>query len=589
MSPVEEIKSRLDLVEFIQNYVRLHKSGINYKALCPFHTEKTPSFFVSPSRQIWHCFGGCGKGGDIFKFVMEIEGLDFPEALKLLASRAGIILKREDPALRSERNRLYEINEEAANMFERSLVQNSAAKAYLAGRGLHEKTIKDFRIGFAPRSWDYLLSHLARTFSRQEIEKSGLVVVSEDRSSVYDRFRSRIMFPITDANGRVVGFGGRIFEQEAGSSKQEAAPAEAKYINTPQTPVYDKSRVVYGFDRAKQEIRQRDRVVVVEGYMDCVMSHQSGVKNTVAVSGTALTPEQLKVLRRLTSCVALSFDTDAAGDSATHRSLAAAARFEFERLVVKIPSGKDPADAVLENPALWQAAVDDAKPVLDFYFAKTFSDFNPRDAEGKKQITSVILPLIVELPDRIEQAHWIGEFAKRLGVPEEAVRQELNRRAAGWKDEPDSSRVPPPTAISRERMTRRDLLEERFLALLLLQKGLAIADMNLLHISFRDAAHRQIFEWLLTHPDSVGELPENVASAVQTLTFKSEALADMLKDVAAEFALSAREFERECIRERLMVLRDEIARKEREGNLLAVGELLHDAHVLSDRIRELQQ
>lgn len=625
MSPIEEIKARLDLVEFISNYIRLQKAGINYKAACPFHSEKTPSFFVSPSRQIWHCFGGCGKGGDIFKFAMEIEGLDFPEALQLLAGRAGVVLRREDPALRSERVRLYDINEAAAGIFEAALASSSGVRAYLQGRGLEEKTVRDFRIGFAPQSWDYLFSRLrAKGYSGAEIEKAGLAVgrgsntdrgrndayqtgenphpsESSPRSPAfhqresspggwYDRFRSRIMFPIADVNGRVIGFGGRIFSAEGGpaSGGEKTEKVEAKYVNTPQTPLYDKSQVLFGFDKAKQEIRRQDRVVVVEGYMDCIMSHQSGVKNTVAVSGTALTAPQLKILRRLASSMAISFDTDDAGDTATRRSLALAAGFEFDRRIVRIPSGKDPADAVEENASAWRAAVEAAEPVLDFYFSKTFRSHDPRSAEGKKQIAAILLPLIGELVDKIEQAHWIAELARHLVVSEDAICQELGRRtfiSAASAQTPSRSlaapAAPPP-------LTRRDLLEERFLALLILQRSSAPPPVYALHLSFREPLHRRVFEWLSAAPPSDEAAPKDIAEALQLISFKSEALADMLKDVAQEFALCCREFERECIRDRLMLLGEELARKEREGNLLAVSELLHDARVLSDRIRELQ-
>src|SRR3989338_921853 len=231
-SPIEEIKARLNIVDVIQGYIRLQKAGINYKANCPFHSEKTPSFFISPTRQIWHCFG-CGKGGDHFKFVMEIEGHDFPEALRLLAQRTGVVLKREDPSIRSERNRLYDVCEAATNIFERSLTLTPSAKAYLKKRELQDQTIQDFRIGFAPQSWDFLLKALsAKGFKKEEVEKTGLAIKSEDNASWYDRFRSRIMFPIMDGSGRVVGFSGRIFEPEAGSQKPEATRIEAKYVNT---------------------------------------------------------------------------------------------------------------------------------------------------------------------------------------------------------------------------------------------------------------------------------------------------------------------------------------------------------------------
>ncbi|MBI2053392.1 MAG: DNA primase, partial [Candidatus Sungbacteria bacterium] len=427
-SQTEEIKARLDIVEFIQSYVRLDKAGINFKACCPFHSEKTPSFFVSPSRQTWHCFGGCGEGGDIFKFVMKIEGLEFPEALRLLGARAGVTITRENPALRSARNRLYDVCEAAAHIYERALLTTPAPKEYLKARGIKEETVRAFRIGYVPDEWDFVLKGLARKgFTAEDAEHAGLALRSEGTSRRHDRFRSRIMFPIADANGRVIGFGGRIFEetrdkrQETSSSSAVSHIAEvhvAKYINSPQTLIYDKSRVLYGFDRAKQEIRAKNRAVVVEGYMDCVMSHQAGIAHTIAVSGTAFTATQLKVLRRLCDTLVSSFDADAAGESATRRSLALAAQFDFTRLIAAIPSGKDPADTVKDDPASWRAAVEDAKPMVAFYFDQVFGREDPETAEGKKKISSALLPFVAELSDEIEKAHWIAELAQKLNVPE---------------------------------------------------------------------------------------------------------------------------------------------------------------------------
>ncbi len=581
-SPIEEIKSRLDIVELIQSYVRLHKAGINYKANCPFHSEKTPSFFVSPTRQIWHCFGGCGKGGDVFKFIMEIEGCEFPEALRLLAQRAGVVLKREDPAIRSERNQLHDLCEEATQIFEKSLSLTPAAKNYLKARGVKDETIDEFRIGFAPQSWDFLLKALiAKGFKKEEVEKAGLAIKLEDGSSHYDRFRSRIIFPISDANGRVMGFSGRIFQPEAGSRKPEAAQAEAKYVNTPNTLIYDKSRAIYGFDRAKQEIRAKNKVIVVEGQMDCVMSHQAGVKNTIAVSGTALTPQHLKVLRRLCDIFVCSFDTDTAGDSATKRSLALAAEFEFERRIAAIPSGKDPADAVLENPQSWWKAVEEARPVVEFYFEKLFREQDPKGVEGKKAISSVLLPLIAEIANEIERSHWISEFCRRIEVKEDVVIKELKRVKS-----PGS-----PFSLTRERgegvlkiPSRRDLLEERLLALLTVISGELKRDAfdREHYLVFASSLNQQLFDSL--------RLAEDVASAdlkshLDSLRFKGEVISQITKDVSEDFFACKSELEKDCIRERLLKLEEEITHKEKGGNQTVVTSLLEDFKLLSAKLK----
>lgn len=597
-SPIDDIKSRLDIVELIQSYVRLHKAGINYKANCPFHTEKTPSFFVSPTRQMWHCFG-CGKGGDHFKFVMEIEGHDFPEALRMLAARAGVELRREDPQIRSERNRLYDLCEEATKTFEKSLALTPAVKAYLQKRGVKEETIRDFRVGFAPQSWDFLLKTLiAKGFKSGEIESAGLVIrrgsdglresATENslRSSAlgwYDRFRSRVMFPITDGNSRVVGFSGRIFgvDQRTGE-RPSASTSEAKYVNTPNTLIYDKSQVLYGFDKAKQEIRTKNQVVVVEGQMDCVMSHQADVKNTIAVSGTALTPQQLKILRRLCDTVISSFDTDAAGDTATKRSLALASEFEFERRIATIPSGKDPADTVLENPKLWLDAVAGAKPVVEFYFAKAFRERDPSSADGKKAISAILLPLIAELGNEIEKSHWVSELSRRLSVREDSVWAELGRKNTGVvtpksAERAESGRIP----------TRRDLLEERMLALLSFVKDdLRNKEFADHYVVFASGTNQRLFEVLLGEGMAAVGAPE-LKNDLDMLRFKGEVLVQMTRDVEEEFLSCKRELEKECVRERLLKIGADIEKKEKAGDRATVASLLTDFRVLSNTLKSL--
>lgn len=591
LSPVEEIKSRLDIAEFIQSYIRLQKTGANFRANCPFHGEKTPSFFVSPARQIWHCFG-CGKGGDIFKFVMEIEGHDFPEALKLLAGRAGVVITREDPRLRSEKNRLYEINEEAAKIFETSLSLTPAAKMYLAKRGLAAETIKTFHVGFSPQSWDFLLNSLTKKgFKKEEIERAGLAIKSQDGSSWYDRFRSRIMFPITDPNGRVIGFGGRIFAQEGTAPAQRE---EAKYINTPQTVIYDKSRVLYGLDKAKQEIRVKNRVIMVEGYMDCVMSHQAGVANTIAVSGTALTPQQLTMLKRLCDTIVCSFDTDAAGESATRRSLALASEFDFKRLIARIQTGKDPADAVLESPEHWREAVEHAEPVIDFYLAKAFARFSPVTVQGKKSIAEMVLPYIGELSDAIEQAHWVSELSRKLEVPETAIWNEVSRYSeAAPRSDPGGVHASFAEERDASNQNRRELLEERFLILSsLLDEETRKKEFADRHFSFRSPLNQELFAYLTTLDDTASVLPETaekkqMSDALALISFKGELLTQAMDDPKAEFLICRREFERDCIKERLASMGAEIGRKEQEKNHDSLNTMLQDFQKLSEILKTL--
>ncbi|HHE76738.1 MAG TPA: DNA primase, partial [Candidatus Parcubacteria bacterium] len=345
-SPIEEIKSRLDIVDVIKDYMKLEKAGANYRGLCPFHAEKTPSFFVSPARQIWHCFGSCSEGGDIFKFIMKIENVEFGDALKILAKRAGVELKRESPELKTERNKLYDISELACRFFETQLQESRAgreAKKYLLDRGLSEESIKKWRLGYAPDSWQGLSDFLVgRGFSREEIEKAGLSLKSSKTGRRYDRFRGRIIFPVINLASQVIGFGGRIFR--GGENN------EAKYINSPATILYDKSRVLYGLDKAAMEIRKEDACILVEGYMDVILVSQAGLKNVVATSGTALTQFHLKILKRYSNNLLTAFDMDVAGNSATKRSIDIDQRFGFNIKIVDMPGRDDPADIASKSP-----------------------------------------------------------------------------------------------------------------------------------------------------------------------------------------------------------------------------------------------
>jgi len=457
-SPIDEIKSRLDIVEVIGSYIKLHKAGANYRALCPFHSEKKPSFFVSPARQIWHCFG-CGKGSDIFGFVKEIEGVEFGDALRILAQRAGVELKPIRPELKTERNRLYEICELATRFFEKQLEESSTgkeAKKYLLSRNISEESIKKWRLGYAPDVWQGLSDFLtSRSYKKEEVEKAGLGI-SSDQGSFYDRFRGRIIFPIFDLNSQVVGFGGRIFKEK---DKTEIA----KYVNTPNTLLYDKSRILYGLDKAKVEIRKKDSCILVEGYTDVIMTHQAGTQNVVATSGTALTPEQLKILRRYSNNLILGFDMDVAGDTATKRGIDLAQIQGFDIRVIRLPEGKDAADVISLNPKEWEKAIENAKLILDFYFESAFSGRDPKTPEGKKEISKILLPVLKRIPNQIEKSFWIQRLAKDLGVREEDLREELKK----VKLEENLYGLEPEEIISLPPKSRKELLGERLLTLIL--------------------------------------------------------------------------------------------------------------------------
>ena len=462
-SPIEEIKEKLDIAQVVGEYIKLQKAGANLRALCPFHQEKNPSFFVSPARQMWHCFGGCGEGGDIFKFVMKIEGIEFGDALRLLAQKAGVELKALDPAavrMQSERKGMAEMVEWCAKFFEKQLADSLAGKEatqYLLGRGVTQESITKWRLGYAPDSALGLCEFLeSKGYSRDEIGRGGMLAYSEGKT--YDRFRSRIMFPVADLHGSVIGFGGRIFTKEGTVAKE----GFAKYINTPNTPLYDKSKVLYGLDKAKMQVLKNDVCILVEGYMDCIMVSQVGSENVVAVSGTALTPWHLKILKRYTENLLLSFDMDIAGDTATRRGIDLALQDGFSLKVITMPE-KDPAEVIQENPETWKKFLEGAVSILDFYFSTAFLRHDKKTPEGKKLIAKDLLPVISKIANKIEQAHWIGKLSHEIGVKEEIIQEELKRVKSGTEqyggpqDAPQKSETP---------VSRKQLLEDRTLALL---------------------------------------------------------------------------------------------------------------------------
>jgi len=455
-SPIEEIKDRLDLVEVIRGYIKLQKAGANYRALCPFHNEKKPSFFVSPSRQIWHCFGACSEGGDIFKFIMKIEGVEFGDALRILAQKAGVELKRQDPKLKTERQRLYEILELSCRFFEKQLEASPTgreAKEYLLKRGVKEETIKKWRLGYAPDAWQGLSDFLvSRGYKREEIERAGLALKSEKTGNYFDRFRARITFPIFDLSSQIIGFGGRVFKNED----------TAKYINSPNTLLYDKSRILYGLNKAGVSIRKKDFCVLVEGYMDVILAHQTGFENVVATSGTALTQRQLSILKRYSENLLTAFDMDLAGDSATKRGIDLAQSHGFNIKVITMPEEKDPADVISENPKTWQNLLQEATTIHDFYFNNALAQFDKDTLEGKKGISRILLPVIKRIPNKIEQSHWVKNLADVLQAREEDVLAELSKIKID-----DFSKQTFEQIIVSPPKSRKELLEERLIMLMI--------------------------------------------------------------------------------------------------------------------------
>jgi DNA primase len=441
MSVVDEIKERLDIVDVISGYVPLKKAGRNFKGLCPFHAEKTPSFIVFPDTQSWHCFGACGTGGDVFGFIMKRENIEFGEALRLLAKRAGVELAPRGPAETAEekrKERLREINAATAQYFHNLLLQSkqgAKAREYLAKRAIASETINAFQLGYALDAWEALKGHLvSRGYKVADILAAGLIVEREGGGH-YDRFRGRLIFPIRDMRGQVIGFGGRVLD--------DGLP---KYLNSPQTPLFDKSSVLYGIDLAKGAIRRENMAVIVEGYMDVLMAHQHGIANVVASMGTALTEAQLRLLKRLTKKFTLALDADTAGDQATLRGLAVAretldrqvvpvptprglisyeGRLDAEIRIITLPEGKDPDEVIKENPELWNELVQASLPVVDYYFEALTSDLDLSSAKGKSEAVRRLLPIIREVTDSTEQNHYIQKLSRLVREDERRLQARL--------------------------------------------------------------------------------------------------------------------------------------------------------------------
>ncbi len=514
-SPVDEIKSRLDIVDVVQGYIKLQKAGTSFRAHCPFHNEKNPSFFVSPSKQIWHCFS-CQKGGDIFSFVMEMDGSEFIDALRILANKAGVRLKKEDPKVRSEKSKLYEVCSAAASFFEEKLWQSKDAvevQKYLADRGFKKEIIQKFRLGWAPPEWRALSDVLLRQgYQVDDIEKAGLIIKKDGRH--YDRFRSRIIFPIFDLHQEIIGFGGRIF--------QDSKEGVAKYINSPQTLIYDKSMVLYGLDKAKTEIRRENKCILVEGYTDVMASHQAGVENVISSSGTALTEVQLRILKRYTENLILAFDQDLAGQEAAKRGINLAISFGFNTEIVPIPSHRDPADCIKKNPEDWKEMIGKTQGIIDFYFKDAFSRADPKKVEGKKEIAKMLLPVLKRVPDKIEQAHWLRILSQKLGIEEKFLAEAMNlvKIDSSYYQKEDIGQE------KKKAMSRVEMLEERLLGMLLVfPKKAKIVDKDL----FTSPIIAKIFEELQKSRKSKSffddfqkSLSPELSTQVRLLAFKAE-------------------------------------------------------------------
>ena len=486
MSVIEEVKQRIDIVEVIGEHVPLTKAGRTFRALCPFHSEKHPSFFVYPERQSWHCFGACNTGGDAFSFIMKKQGIDFGEALRILAQRTGITVpsRLEPEAGRDERERLYQVNAAAAQYFH-NLLLNSAdggkARDYLAKRGLLPKTVSDFQLGFSPNSWEALKLYLVdRGYTESELVAAGLLVEGE-AGGTHDRFRNKLMFPIFDMRGRVTGFGARVLD--------DSLP---KYINSPQTTVFDKSSTLYGINLATAAIRHENLAVIVEGYMDVITAHQSGFSNVVASMGTSLTEKQVGALKKLTKNMVLALDADAAGEEATLRAVGYENILNAEVKVIILPQDKDPDDVIKEDAQLWQRLQEEALPIVDYTFNIVASGLDLTTARDKSLAADKLLPIIAEIRDIVRQAHYLQKLARLVKVSERRLEAALSRMRAsqvrGKAKEPKQEAV-----AHRLQPLLSSPVEEECLAWLLQYPELKTRCQGLVPEYFENSENSEIF------------------------------------------------------------------------------------------------
>jgi len=459
MSEIEEIKKKIDIVDLVSRHVNLKKAGRNYKATCPFHNEKTPSFIVSPEKQIWHCFG-CHKGGDIFSFWQEIEGVEFYDALKSLADKAGVELKNSfkgGDTKASYKKVLYKINSLVAAFYHKILTTHEKAKSatdYLEERGLKSTAIEDFNIGFAPDKVDLLKQFLIkRGFKERAMLDAG--VLMEKRGQLIDKFRGRVVFPICDVRGQVLGLMARALDEKA----------VPKYLNTPDTLIYRKGETVFGLNLARRVIVEKDAVIVVEGNMDVVTAHQAGFKNTVATTGTAFTSDQLNLVKRFTSNLYLAFDNDEAGKTATRRVVEMALPLGLNIKIISLGKYKDPDEMIKADPRGFGAEFEKAVSALDFYFSLAETELDTKSATSQKNVTNGLLDLINLLVNSVEQDHYLNRLSSLVGVPVDILYETLDGLKKKIRLNPQVMSSIPKIEISEAKKLSKEWLTPRLIGL----------------------------------------------------------------------------------------------------------------------------
>lgn len=503
MDAVEEVKSRLSIEDVISEYVQLKRAGRNWRGLSPFSNEKTPSFMVSPEKQIWHDFSS-GKGGNMFSFIMEVEGLEFKGALELLARKAGIDIEQyrtQGQQKGPNKERIYELLELSTKFYQVQFSKSKSTLDYvLKQRAFSKDTALEWRLGYSPNNGSALVEFAkSKGFTEEEIKQAGLSAKSY-RGGIQDMFRGRLMVPLQDQQGRVIGFTARLLDDD---------PQAPKYINTPQTVLYDKSRHIYGLHLAKESIRKGGFAVLVEGNLDVIASHQAGVRQVVATAGTALTEPHLKGLSRFTGDIRLSFDADKAGLAATERAIPIASRVKVSLSMISLPAGQDPDDLIKQDPKLWEAAITKHQYALDWLMDRYQKLLDVKSALGKREFSDVLLPVVRALSDDVERDHYMNKIATTIDVGREALEQKFNKTSSAGQPA-RQRRVKFTPAQLDKRAVENQKTQDNFLSLMLMRLTLReFLDLITPEMLYTDDG-RALLEFLKTHPDFDGKQTKEV-------------------------------------------------------------------------------
>jgi len=562
---VEQVKSKIDIVEIIGERVILKKAGRHFKGLCPFHSEKSPSFIVSPERQSFKCFG-CQEGGDVISFLEKYDGMSFLEALESLAKRVGITLESYRPTSQDAyRKKLLEIVSLSSEYFHFLLTKHDSgqeAREYLKSRQISSDSIKQFNLGYAPNQWRSVSEYLIKKkqYQAEELEAVGLII-RKDNNNHYDRFRGRVMFPLKDHKGVVVGFSGRTLSKES---------SEAKYINSPETTLYSKSKMLYGLWENREYIRKADSIVLVEGELDVIPSWQAGVKNSVAIKGSAFTQEQAQLISRFTKNIYMSLDSDSAGQEAVKRAVVIAESMDMSIRVVQIVGGKDPGDVATSNPRAWREMVKAGVLYWDFLIDSALAQHDPKTGSGAGEISKVVVPALAQIANSVMKAYYVRELAKKLSVPEESIYSEINR--INKKKELNILKETV-QSIEKGQVSRREEIEEYLLAITLqnfekIKSKLSVLENNWIGLNAIGKIFAKLASWDNKSVFSIQVLANGLPSELQPIIDKTY-LRDLsrVEDVQKEWDKTLLELKGIYLKEELKKLSEEISQAEKKGEV----------------------